>query len=139
MSNNDLLGGFLDKKKAESQFLSLEDGESVKVLALKDIKIVTKAGFGGEEKEVIRLKCSVDTSEGARDKDFDNGTQRFAKEMQEKGVQIGSSFVITRNGLQTKTRYTLSEVSNPGATAPASAPATAPVASTPAPAPQVAP
>ena len=132
MSDN-LLDSFLDKKKAESQFLSLEDGESVRVISLKDIKIVTKAGFGGEEKEVIRLKCDVETSEGVRAKDFDNGTQRFAKEMQDKGVTIGSSFVITRTGLQTKTRYTLSEVSNPGAHAPASAPApatapTAPVA-----------
>lgn len=121
MSNNDLLGSFLDKKKAESAFLSLEDGESCRVKRLKDIKLVTKAGFGGEEKEVIRLVCVVETTEGDREKSFDNGTQRFAKEMQEKGVNIGSSFVITRTGLQTKTRYTLSEVSNPTASAPATA------------------
>lgn len=132
MSDN-LLDSFLDKKKAESAFLSLEDGESVRVHSLKSIKLVTKAGFGGEEKEVIRLKCAVETSEGLRDKDFDNGTQRFVKEMQDKGIAIGSSFVITRTGLQTKTRYTLSEVSNP--TAPASAPASAPAASAPASAP----
>lgn len=135
MSEN-LLDSFLDKKKAESAFLSLEDGESCRVNRLKDIKLVTKAGFGGEEKEVIRLVCEVETSEGTRDKSFDNGTQRFAKEMQEKGVTIGSSFVITRTGLQTKTRYTLSEVSNPTSTpasAPASAPATAPSAPTVAP------
>ena len=48
--------------------------------------MVTKTGFGGEEKEVLRLKCEVMTSEGLRDKDFDNGTQRFAQEMQEKGL-----------------------------------------------------
>lgn len=129
--SDSLLDSFLDKKKAESAFLSLEDGESCRIKRLKDIKLVTKAGFGGEEKEVIRLVCVVETSEGEREKSFDNGTQRFAKEMQEKGVTIGSSFVITRNGLQTKTRYTLSEVSNPTATAsvaPAPAPATAPSA-----------
>lgn len=125
----DLIDGFLDKKKAESQFLSLEDGESVTVAKLKDIKVVTKAGFGGEEKEVLRLKCEVETSEGIRDKDFDNGTQRFAKEMQEKGIKIGSGFKLTRTGLQTKTRYTISEVTNPTAPAPAAstaAPAAAP-------------
>lgn len=128
---------FIEKKKAESQFLSLEDGESVKVVKLKDIKIVTKAGFGGEEKEVIRLKCIVETSEGDREKDFDNGTQRFAKEMQDKGVGLGSSFVITREGLQTKTRYIISQVSNSaGVATPASAPAPA---SEPAPAPATAP
>src|SRR3990167_7922833 len=98
----DLINGFLDKKKAESAFLSLEDGESVVVKRLKDIKVVTKAGFGGEEKEVLRLVCEVETSEGIREKAFDNGTQRFAKELSEKKVTVGSGFTITRTGLQVK-------------------------------------
>ena len=132
--NTNILGGFVDKKKAESSFLSLEDGESVRVARLRDIKMVTKAGFGGEEKEVLRFKCEVETVEGLRDKDFDNGTQRFAQEMQDKGVTIGSAFTITRNGVQTKTRYTISNVVNPGAAvaqAPAPIEAPAPVAVAP--------
>lgn len=113
MSN--ILDGFIDKKKAESQFLSLEDGETTRVEELKEIKAITKSGFGGEEKEVLRFVCVVKTSEGEREKYFDNGTQRFAKELQEKGVVVGSAFTITRNGLLTKTRYTVSDVSNPAA------------------------
>ena len=109
---SDLLKGFVDKKKAESAFLSLADGESVVVKRLKDIKLVTKAGFGGEEKEVLRLKCEVETSEGIRDKDFDNGTARFATELHEKGVTVGCGFTLTRTGLQTKTRYTVSAVTS---------------------------
>lgn len=112
---DDILGGFVNKKKAESAFLSLEDGESVVIKKLKDIKLVTKAGFGGEEKEVLRLVCEVDTSEGVREKSFDNGTQRFAMELQEKKVTIGSGFTLTRNGLQTKTKYTVSAVTTPTA------------------------
>ena len=108
--DNDILGGFIDKKKADSPFLSLEDGEKVVIKNLKEIKLVTKSGFGGEEKEVIRLVCEVETSEGIREKNFDNGTQRFAKELQDKGVKIGSGFSITRTGQQTKTRYTVSDV-----------------------------
>lgn len=115
----DLINGFLDKKKAESAFLSLEDGESVVVKRLKDIKVVTKAGFGGEEKEVLRLVCEVKTSEGIREKAFDNGTQRFAKELSEKKVTVGSGFTITRTGLQVKTRYTLSDVKSATPAAPA--------------------
>ena len=111
----DLLKGFIDKKKAESSFLSLADGESVVVKKLKDIKLITKTGFGGEEKEVLRLKCEVETSEGLRDKDFDNGTQRFAQELQEKNVLVGCSFTLTRAGTQTKTRYTVSNVVAPAA------------------------
>lgn len=109
---NDILDKFVDKKNAESPFITLGDGESAVVSRLKDIKLVTKAGFGGEEKEVLRLICEVKTSQGIREKIFDNGTQRFAKELQEKDVKIGSGFTITRNGLTTKTRYTISAVTN---------------------------
>ena len=49
----------------------------------------------------------METSEGLREKLFDNGTQRFAKELQDKGVKVGSGFSITRTGLLTKTRYTI--------------------------------
>ena len=111
MSN--ILDGFIDKKKAESAFLSLEDGESVRIEKLKEIKLITKAGFGGDEKEVLRLVCEVNTSSGLREKNFDNGTQRFAKELADKGVDIGAAFTITRAGQQTKTRYTVSDVVKP--------------------------
>ena len=132
---NNLVDSFVDKKAAESLYISLDDGDSVKVVSLKEIKIVTKVGFSGEEKEVLRLTCEVETSEGNREKSFDNGTSRFAKEMQDNGISIGSSFTLTRTGLLTKTRYTLSGVAHAGpqgASAPAevaqAAPATAKVA-----------
>ena len=112
---SDILGDFVSKKKAESAFISLEDGESVVIKKLKDIKLVTKTGFGGDEKEVLRLKCEVETTEGLRDKDFDNGTQRFAQELKDKGVKVGNGFTLTRNGLQTKTKYTVSDVTTAAA------------------------
>lgn len=120
MSEN-LLASFIAKKKADSTFISLADGESIVINRLRDIKMVTKTGFGGEEKEVLRLKCEVNTTEGIRDKDFDNGTQRFAQEMSDKGVVVGCGFTLTRTGQQTKTRYTISAVV--GGAAPAVAPA----------------
>jgi len=111
---SDIISSFIDKKKANSKFLSLEDGETVVIKKLKDINLVTKTGFGGEEKEVIRLKCEVETSDGISDKDFDNGTQRFAQELQDKGVGVNCGFHLTRNGQQTKTRYTISNVIKDG-------------------------
>ncbi len=109
---SDILDTFIEKKKAESPFVSLSDGESVKIIKLKEIKMITKAGFAGEEKEVLRLIVDVETAEGNREKNFDNGTQKFAQELRENKVTIGSSFVVTRVGLSTKTRYTISEVVN---------------------------
>ena len=121
----DLLNSFISKKKAESTFVSLLDGESAVITKLKDIKMVTKTGFGGEEKEVLRLKCEVQTQEGLRDKDFDNGTQRFAQELADKGVTVGCGFTLTRTGTTTKTRYTISNVvgGTPAVVAPVAAPA----------------
>lgn len=108
--NNDVLSGFINKKKAESPFITLADGESVVIKTLKQIKSVTKSGFNGEEKDVLRLFCDVDTTEGVKEKTFDNGTQRFALELSEKGVVVGCGFTLTRVGLQAKTRYTVSNL-----------------------------
>lgn len=109
----DIFNKFIDKKKADSQFLSLADGESVKILRLLSVKEVMKSGFGGDPKEVLRLHVEVMTSEGIREKDFDNGTQKFAQELQDKGVSIGCAFTLRRDGQQVKTKYTISEVVPP--------------------------
>lgn len=122
-----IIDDFKAKKDADSAFISLGDGESVIVRELLDITVVNKAGFGGEMKEVLRLKCAVDTSQGVREKIFDNGTQKFAKELQENQINVGSSFTITRLGLQTKTTYKISKLNNAAGTAtPASAVAATP-------------
>jgi hypothetical protein len=96
-------------------FLSLEDGESAVIVKLKDIKPAIKAGFDGKDKEVLNFTVDVETSEGVREKLFQNGTQRFAKELQEKGVKPGCGFTLTRAGTQAKTRYTVSNVTQPAA------------------------
>ena len=108
-----ILDDFINKKKAESLFLTLEDGENIKVLKVIAIKTLVKAGYAGEEIEVLRLIVEVETTEGIKPKSFDNGTQRFAKELVEKGIEVGSSFILSRTGEQTKTRYLISEVVNP--------------------------
>ena len=107
---DDIIGSFVAAKKADSTFVSLEDRERCRVLRLNEIKRVTKAGFGGEEKEVLRLVCTVETINGPRTQNFDNGTQRFAKELVDNKIKIGDAFTITREGPQTKTRYLISDV-----------------------------
>lgn len=103
---------FLKKKKDDSAFVTLANGESIRILALREIKCVVKTGYAGEEKDVLRLVCDVQTESGLKIKNFDNGSTKFAKELTEKGVLVGSSFTITRVGEQTKTVYNISEVDN---------------------------
>lgn len=108
MSN--ILTNFEANKKALSPYISLKNGESAKVIKLKEIKEITKAGFSGGEVNVIRLTCDVDTVAGIITKTFDNGSLKFASEMIDKGIDVGASFTITRTGDGPKTRYTISDV-----------------------------
>lgn len=105
-----IIDNFVEKKKAESTYVTLGDGESAVIKELLDIKVIEKSGFGGEQKEVLRLICAVETAEGIKEKFFDNGTQKWAQELQEKGIVLGNGFTIRRDGLQTKTRYSIADV-----------------------------
>lgn len=108
-----ILGSFIDKKKADSDFLSLADGESCRVTNLREVKMVTKTGMGGEEKDVLRYICDVETNQGLRLKKFDNSSQSFAMQVAELKIDIGSAFTLTRTGQGLKTKYVISEVVNP--------------------------
>ncbi len=91
---NPILQSFQDKKRAESSFISLtNDGETVNGI-VKEIKTLTKLGFGGKEVEVIRLV--LETQNGY--KNFDKGTKKWVDELVEKGVDVGDVITITRHG-----------------------------------------
>jgi hypothetical protein len=110
---SDPLDDFIDQKKADSPFLSLLDGEAVRVKNLKSLKRVTKVGFSGEEVDVLRLICVVETEFGDKEKNFDNGSAKFAKQLKANNIVVGSSFVITREGEGPKTIYLVSEANVP--------------------------
>jgi hypothetical protein len=109
---NDVLDQFYQKKKDDSAYISLEDGQSVKV-AVKKIKTISKIGFDSEEVEVLRLVCEVQTENGLKEKFFDNGSMRWAKELRDNKVVEGASFTITRDGEGPKTTYEISDVMLP--------------------------
>lgn len=132
---SDVLGGFIDRKKADSDFISLKDGEELFIKALMKLDTADKEDYNGNPTTVLRLSCLVDTPYGERVKSFDNGTQKFAEELQTKGVQIGSSFTISRSGISSQTKYIVTGVTHHK---PQVAPAPAPAPAAPAPAPAVA-
>ena len=105
---------FANKKDAASPFLTLKDGESATVSQVREIKIVTKQGYGNQgDVEVLRFVCDVRTSEGLRIKNFDVGSKKGSDEMEAKGIVEGSSFTVTRRGEKMDTRYELTNVVNP--------------------------
>lgn len=109
---NNTLGEFQKRKAANSPFVTLKDGESCKILRVRSMKTITKESFG-KEVEVLRLECDVDTSEGIKLKQFDNGATFFVNQLVEMGVDVGSSFTLKREGEGTKTKYFISEHTNP--------------------------
>lgn len=96
----------LDKKKKQSQYVTLEDGEAVEG-DIVSIKEVTKQGFGGDEIEVLRIMLKVEYPEvGIVQKSFDNGSQKWLNEVVEKGLDVGDRIRIHREGEKTNTKYT---------------------------------
>jgi hypothetical protein len=111
--SQDPLDSFIDQKKAESPYISLIDGDSIRIKTLKGIKQITKTGFSGEEVDCLRLQCVVETEFGDKDKNFDNSSAKFARELKAKGVVVGSGFTLTREGEGPKTTYIVTEVVPP--------------------------
>lgn len=110
---SDVLKEFVEKKEADSQFLSLpESGDSVTVQELKNIEIVNKNNFNGEPTDFIRLTILVDTVEGPREKIFDNSSKSFADTLRKSKVNVGTSFRMIRDGLGKDTRYIITDVAN---------------------------
>jgi hypothetical protein len=106
---SDVLDQFYQKEKDDSAYISLDDGQSVKV-KVKKIKTINKIGFDGEEVEVLRLVCDVQTDSGVKEKFFDNGSMRWAKELRDNKIVEGSAFTITRDGEGPQTSYDVSDV-----------------------------
>lgn len=117
----DVLSQFITKKEADSDFIKLNDGESVTVKELVKVESVTTTDFNGKPADTLRFTVLVDTVYGEKTKTFDNKSLKFAAEVRAKGVRIGSGFRLTRHGLSQKTVYFISDVKNPAA--PAAAPA----------------
>lgn len=95
---------FIKRKRADSPFISLADGESIK-MKVKEIKTMMKTGFGGTETEVIRISGEVETEFGPKVKSWDNGTLRVAEMLQNHKVKAGDTITIIRKGVGPKTKY----------------------------------
>lgn len=107
LMSNPILEKFQEKKKAESDFITLaDDGEKASGI-VKEIKNLSKVGFGGKEVEVIRLV--METKDGI--KNFDKGSKQWIDEMVKNEVDVGSNITITRHGVKDdkKTTYQITK------------------------------
>lgn len=112
-----LLKDFAQEKRENSPFLTLKNGESIKVTAVRSITSMLKESFGAE-KQIIRMVVDCDYPTGTKQKQFDQSSSKWCEELIRTNVDVGSSFTITRDGDGTKTRYIISDVVNKAPVAP---------------------
>jgi hypothetical protein len=124
---NDTVNDFLNQKKANSPYIKLAEGESVritKVVSLEVQKLVNSFQPQLGPVPTLILTAEVDTVDGVKLKSMNITSGKFAEALQMNGVATGSSFVLTRKGAGKDTNYILSMVKNPekGPSAAPSAP-----------------
>jgi len=117
-SLKDAFAAFDQKDRDMSPYLSILPGESVNIKRVKGGSVVMKADQQGVEKPVFRLTVDVDTEAGEATKKLDC-TKGIKKELQLRGIEIGSSFTLNRSakGSDGKTTYSITNATRPDGSA----------------------
>jgi hypothetical protein len=120
MSTQDQAKKFEDLKKANSPWFSLEDGESANVV-LRSMKAMTKTDDKtGVVSAMMSIDFDVETDEGLKVKKWNTSSSKAIQLFIDKGIDVGSSFTLTKHGESFATTYDVSNVVNKVAPATAS-------------------
>lgn len=104
---------FNDLKKKNSPYLSLDAGETVRVVQLRSMKAMEKSDpTTGAVNAIMHMEMDIETEDGIRMKIMDSGSSRLIKVFEENKIDIGSSFLLKKIGEKFDTRYEVSEVVN---------------------------
>lgn len=100
-------------KKQNSPWLTIDDGETVKVTSLRSMKAMEKPDpKTGQINAVMHIELDIQTEDGIKMKTMDTGSSRLINVFEENGIDIGSSFLLKKIGEKFDTRYEVSEVKN---------------------------
>lgn len=104
---------FNQLKKQNSPWLTIDDGETVKVTSLRSMKAMEKPDpKTGQINAVMHIELDIQTEDGIKMKTMDTGSSRLINVFEENGIDIGSSFLLKKIGEKFDTRYEVSEVKN---------------------------
>lgn len=113
MSLQDQAQAFEALKKANSPWLSLESGESVKITQLRSMKAGTKTDDQtGVTNAVMSFEMDVETEEGLKVKKFNTGSSKLIQVFVDAGIEVGSSFTLIKHGEKFQTTYEVKDVVN---------------------------
>lgn len=101
-------------KKANSPWFSLESGESAKV-TLRTMQAGTRTDEKtGVVSAVMTFDFDVETEEGLKIKKWNTSSSKLIQTFIDAGIDIGSTFVITKRGEGFGTTYEVADVVNKG-------------------------
>ena len=110
-------------KKLNSPWFSLEDGDSAKV-TLRSMKASEKTDpTTGVTSAVMMIAFDVEYEDELKVQTWSTGSSKAVTSMLEKGIDVGSTFTITKHGTSFQTVYDFTDVVNK---APKVAPTPAP-------------
>lgn len=99
-------------KKVNSPWFSLEDGESAKV-CLRSMKASEKTdATTGVTSAVMLIQLDVEYEDGLKVQTWSTGSTKAINGMIDKGIDVGSTFTITKRGTSFQTVYEFTDVVN---------------------------
>lgn len=112
MPLNKQIDEFETLKKANSPWFSLEDGESASV-TLRSMKASEKTdATTGVTSAVMLISLDVQFEGGLKVQTWSTSSSKAIKAMAEVGIDIGSTFTITKHGESFQTTYEFTNVVN---------------------------
>lgn len=102
---------FNQLKKQNSPWLTIDDGETVRVTSLRSMKAMEKPDpKTGQINAVMHIELDIQTEDGIKMKTMDTGSSRLINVFEENAIDIGSSFLLKKIGEKFDTRYEVSNV-----------------------------
>ena len=104
---------FENLKKINSPWLTLDSGESVKIANMRSMKASTKTDQAtGVVSAVMTFEVDVETDDGLKVKKLTTSSSKLVQTFIENGIEVGSSFTLTKHGEKFSTTYEVSDVVN---------------------------
>jgi hypothetical protein len=103
---------FRERKQELSPFFKPETNIPAKVLEVIDIVPEEKENADGDKYVVLNLKVKVETSDGSGVKGWACSSENLVTALEAAGIDVGSSFTVTKKGEGYHTKYLISAVKN---------------------------
>ena len=112
ISFSELAKSFRERKQELSPVFKPETNIPAKVLEVIEIVPVEKENNDGDKYVVLDITVRVETADGSTKKTWPVSSENAVTALESAGVDIGSSFVVTKKGEGYHTKYIISEVKN---------------------------